>query len=50
MFPGDTEIMHISFPDPAQAKGSEVEILAEFRQVRDDLREKLVPLLREKAQ
>ena len=50
MFPGSIEILHISFPDPAKAKGSEEEILAEFRQVRDDLREKLVPLLREKAQ
>ena len=49
MFPGDTEILHISFPDPAKATGSEAEILAEFRQVRDDLREKLVPLLRDKA-
>jgi len=50
MFPGSTEILHISFPDPAKATGSEEEILAEFRQVRDDLRERLVPLLREKAQ
>ena len=49
MFPGNTEILHISFPDPAKATGSEAEILAEFRQVRDDLREKLVPLLRDKA-
>ena len=49
MFPGDTEILHISFPDPAKATGSEAEILAEFRQVRDDLRDKLVPLLRDKA-
>ena len=49
MFPGDTEILHISFPDPAKATGSEAEILAEFRQVRDDLREKLLPLLRDKA-
>ena len=50
MFPGGTEILHISFPDPAKAKGSEEEILAEFRQVRDDLRKRLVPLLGEKAQ
>ena len=50
MFPGGTEILHISFPDPAKATGSEEEILAEFRQVRDDLRKRLVPLLGEKAQ
>jgi arsenate reductase len=49
MFPGNTEILHISFPDPATATGSEEEILGEFRQVRDDLRDKLVPLLRDKA-
>ena len=48
MFPGNTEIMHINFPDPAQTTGSEEEILTEFRRVRDDLRERLVPLLRER--
>jgi len=50
MFPGDTEIMSISFSDPARATGTEEEIMAVFRRVRDDLRGKLVPLLREKAQ
>jgi len=50
MFPGDTEILHISFPDPARATGTEEEIMAVFRRVRDDLREHLVPLLRQKAQ
>ena len=49
MFPGDTEIMHISFLDPAKAAGTEEEIMTVFRRVRDDLREHLVPLLREKA-
>ncbi|MGQ9688966.1 MAG: arsenate reductase ArsC [Desulfobaccales bacterium] len=48
LFPGDTEIMHVGFPDPAQATGSEEEILAEFRRVRDDLRARLMPLLEEK--
>jgi len=50
MFPGGTEIMHVSFPDPARATGTEEEIMGAFRRVRDDLRGKLVPLLREKAQ
>jgi arsenate reductase len=50
MFPGNTEILHISFPDPAKASGTEEEIMAAFRQVRDDLKEQLLPLLREKAQ
>lgn len=48
MFPGDTEVMHLGFPDPARATGTEEEILTEFRRVRDDLRAHLIPLLREK--
>jgi arsenate reductase (thioredoxin) len=48
MFPGDTEIMHMGFPDPARATGTEEDILAEFRRVRDDLRSHLIPLLRGK--
>ena len=48
MFPGNTEIRHISFPDPARAAGTEEEIMAVFRRVRDDLRQQLIPLLREK--
>ncbi|MGA7577528.1 MAG: arsenate reductase ArsC [Desulfobaccales bacterium] len=49
-FPGDTEVRHVGFPDPARAGGSEAEIMAVFRQVRDDLRAKIIPLLREKAE
>ena len=45
IFPGETEVMHVGFPDPAQATGTEAEIMAVFRQVRDDLREQLMPLL-----
>jgi arsenate reductase (thioredoxin) len=48
MFPGDTEIMYLGFPDPAQATGTEEEILNEFRRVRDNQRAQLMPLLREK--
>ncbi len=48
-FPGDTEVRHVGFPDPAQATGSEDEITAVFRQVRDDLRGQIIPLLRAKA-
>jgi arsenate reductase len=46
-FPGDTEVMHVGFPDPAKAAGTEEEIMAAFRQVRDALRGQLVPLLQE---
>jgi arsenate reductase (thioredoxin) len=48
VFPGDTEVRHINFPDPAQAAGAEEEVMMVFRGVRDDLRERLVPLLRQK--
>jgi arsenate reductase len=49
MFPGDTEVMHVGFPDPAQATGTEEDILTVFRQVRDELRRQLIPLLKEKC-
>ena len=48
-FPGESEVRHVGFPDPARAAGSEAEIMAVFRQVRDALRAKIMPLLREKA-
>jgi arsenate reductase (thioredoxin) len=39
VFPGDTERMHWSFPDPAAIEASETERLAAFRRVRDALAE-----------
>jgi arsenate reductase (thioredoxin) len=48
LFPGETEVRHVGFPDPAKATGTEAETLAAFRQVRDALRSKLIPLLQEK--
>jgi arsenate reductase len=50
MFPGNTEILHIGFPDPAQATGTDEKILTVFRRVRDDLREQLIPLLKERGE
>jgi arsenate reductase len=49
LFPGRTEIIHAGFPDPAKATGSEEEIMAVFRRVRDDMRDKLMPLVAGKA-
>jgi arsenate reductase (thioredoxin) len=49
IFPGETEVMHAGFPDPAKASGTEAEVLAAFRQVRDAMRAQMIPLLREKA-
>jgi arsenate reductase len=48
IFPGDTEVMHVGFPDPARVTGTEEEIMTAFRKVRDALRERLGQLLREK--
>lgn len=38
MFPGQVRRFHWGFSDPAHAKGSEDEILSEFRRVRDQMR------------
>jgi arsenate reductase len=39
-FPGNTERMHWSFPDPAAIEGTESERLLAFRRVRDTLAER----------
>jgi arsenate reductase len=41
IFPGDTERIHWSVPDPAAVEGSETARLAAFRRVRDVLAETL---------
>lgn len=45
VFPGPVRRLHLSFFDPAQATGDEEQRLAVFRQVRDEIRERLVPAL-----
>jgi len=45
IYPGKTKVVHMGFDDPARAKGSEEEILSEFRRIRDQIREKLLTLL-----
>lgn len=42
---GEGETAHISFLDPAAATGSEEEQLAVFRQVRDDIRQRVLGYL-----
>ena len=37
-FPGNTKVLHVDFEDPAAAKGSEQEVLAVFRRVRDEIK------------
>jgi arsenate reductase len=39
VFPGKTRIHHAGFEDPAAAAGSEDEVLAVFRRVRDEIRQ-----------
>ncbi len=41
---------HLSFPDPARAEGAEEERLAVFRQVRDDIRARVLGALREEQE
>ncbi|MDI6852640.1 MAG: arsenate reductase ArsC [Deltaproteobacteria bacterium] len=48
LFPGSTEVMHVGFPDPAKATGTDEEIMAVFRRVRDDMRKQLIGVLKQK--
>ncbi len=41
LFFGGTKRQHLGFPDPARAQGTEEEIMAEFRRVRDAIRQHL---------
>lgn len=45
LFPGSVELLHVSFPDPALAEGTQDERLLVFRTVRDDIRDRLVPVV-----
>jgi len=37
--------VHVGFPDPAKARGSDEEVMAAFRQVRDAMIAQIIPLL-----
>src|SRR5207302_5981528 len=45
-FPGGKTRLHWSFPDPSQATGTEDRQLAIYRQVRDDIRDRLDVLIK----
>ncbi len=47
LVPAGVRKYHWPLPDPAKAEGSEEAILAEFRDVRDDLRQRVAGLLAE---
>ncbi len=38
--------VHVGFPDPAKAGGTDEEVMQVFRQVRDDITKKVIALLR----
>jgi len=42
---GKGKKIHLGFPDPAEAQGSQEEKLAVFRTIRDDMLSKIIPLL-----
>lgn len=44
---GKGKRVHLGFPDPAKATGSEAEVLAVFRQVRDDIAARVGDLLKD---
>lgn len=45
LWPGQGRRVHLGFPDPAKATGTEEEVMAVFRAVRDDIAAKLPALL-----
>jgi arsenate reductase len=49
VFPRPVPKLHLPFFDPALATGSEEERLAVFRRVRDEIRDVLLPALRERT-
>ena len=42
---GAGKVVHIGFPDPAKATGTDEEIMGVFRRVRDDIKEQILPYL-----
>ena len=42
---GQGQRIHVGFPDPAKATGSEADVLAAFRQVRDDIMRRVLDTL-----
>lgn len=49
VWPGQGKRVHVSFPDPAAATGTDEDILAVFRQVRDDIQARVLATLDEHA-
>ena len=48
LFPGNVEIIHIGFNDPAFFNGTDEEVKLNFRELRKEIQEKLLTYLRTK--
>ena len=46
---GKGKRLHLGFPDPSEVEGTDEEVTAAFRSVRDDLQRRLIPLLEKYA-
>lgn len=49
VFPRPVEKVHVSFFDPAAAEGTDEEKMAVFCRVRDEIRDRLVPVVRSRG-
>jgi thioredoxin type arsenate reductase len=49
VFPGNVRRLHWGLPDPAAASGSEQEVLAAFRETRDELLRRIAFFLKERC-
>ena len=49
VFPLSVETLHLSFPDPAEAEGTNEEVMTVFRTVRDAIRDRLLPEIRDRT-
>ena len=49
VFPLPVETLHLSFPDPAEAEGTNEEVMTVFRTVRDAIRDRLLPEIRDRT-
>lgn len=49
VFPGRAEKIHVSFPDPADATGSDDAVMEVFRTVRDAIRDRLLVEIRDRT-
>jgi arsenate reductase len=50
LFVGGVKRVHIGFDDPSRTTGTEEQVLADFRRVRDEIKVKLISYLRNSAQ